>query len=200
MANSPGPDTLGLTGSLSPHRARTLCRSSLGERLRKFQGMSLRLRRINFTNGSMCALLSIRCQQVTKLCFDKCELYITHTKLSSLELSTPLCPNVKAVSLTVKPNKDFCILSSFAFVNLFVVNAKIEHFGVSYGFQPRLLKKGTLENAWVESDLRGANWARNQTRRVILENLRSYSKTSVRTFTEYDQLSGPFMYDPRMFT
>jgi hypothetical protein len=100
MANSPGLDTLGLTGSLSPYRARILCRSSLGERLRKFQGTSLLLRNIQFTDGSICVLFSIQCHQVTKLCLDKCKLYISHKKLSSLDLSTPLCPNVKVVNAT----------------------------------------------------------------------------------------------------
>jgi hypothetical protein len=78
------------------------------------------------------------------------------------------------------------------------VNAKIEHFGVSYGFQPHLLKKRTFENAWDESNLM-ANRTYNLIRRVILENLRRYSKRSLKTFTEYDQLLGPFIYDPGMF-
>jgi hypothetical protein len=88
----------------------------------------------------------------------------------------------------------------FAF--LFLKNNKrLQHIEVSDGFKPRLLK----DREHVEDDVevarneinQDANIAFATSRRLILRHLLMYANKSLISFTEYDELTGPFMEDQR---
>jgi hypothetical protein len=206
MKHFPGLDELSLAGFVDTRMVAKFCQSELGTAFTQFEGSSLILK--NFKNSNMLILQRLNRQRITKLHLDQCELHTLwdgrRREVVEPPCELPLCPNARVISYNYvgTPNSDGerNLASPVAFIHLFLDHVTdLQHFEVSYGFQPKLFRHrkhfGTRRiRAFAELD-HNANWAYETSRRMILETLTKYSTSSLLSYTEHNDLRGPFMED-----
>ena len=207
MKRFPDLNELSLSGRIDATLVQEFCDSELGSSFTEFGGSSLILKHVYFDDSTICVLLKLKRQTVTKLQLDQCELRISFRGAFfwgpiAFDWTTPLCPNVQAIGYcyvgVLHTNGEYSVSSPFGFAYLFLQYAsKIQHIEVSYGYRPQLFEDRKLvgideDRSYDEMD-QNANWAYETSRRLILETLVRYARDSLLSFTEHDELKGPFM-------
>lgn len=212
MKHFPSLDELSLSGVIHKSMVKGFNDSELGSAFKKFDGSSLILKHVSFDDSTICVLIRLRRENITKVCFDQCELNIPCCQLPYYEpirsrWELPLCPNVRAISYSYigvpygKGEKgDHYLQSPLGFVALFVQQAfELEHLEMSYGFRPRLFEDRRLVG--IDTDqgydemYQNANWAYETCRRIMLDFVRENVNSSLLSYTEHESLTGPFMED-----
>ena len=209
MKHFPSLDELSLSGVIRKSMVKKFNDSELGSAFQKFDGSSLILKHVSFDDSTLCVLIKLRRRSITKICFDQCELNIPHDELPWYEpiasqWKPPLCPNVRAISYSYGrfPYENFksIIISPMGFVALFVQRAsKLQHLEMSYGFRPPLFEDCGLAGIdaqqgyqemyqYIKSDCETCH-------RLILQFLRRKLSSSLLSYTEHEDLTGPFMED-----
>lgn len=187
MEMFPQLDELGLTGSLK--HVSKFRKSEISTLCAEFGGTSLRIKDARFADDSCDVLFSLQSNKITSLCLERSELYIINDHTFVKGLFFPGLKKFKFVGASLT-RTTLEILAELHLAKLFILQAKITHFEVSYGPHPE--PHGNRVQDDKDSYLK-AKIMHQYLRKELLQFLRDFCSDSLQVFIECNNIGDPFL-------